>query len=144
MATEQLYRRCPAGCLRGEISEYEQGPNATHTSWCRACDGSGYVPVDPPNVPAIVAAAKELLGSLHHDGDSMRPRTKKRYIDVLREALASTVAPLTEYELMKIENTLGQAFGPHGLNPQDSVAVVFAKLVELRPELALFLGVGDA
>ena len=67
MATD-LYRRCPGPkCHYGTISEYEQGPNATHTSRCWTCNGIGFVRVDAPApTDALRAAAQAYVAARDH------------------------------------------------------------------------------
>ena len=60
MATGDLYRRCPIdNCHYGTISEWEQGPNATHTRRCQTCNGIGFVRVDAPAPTDALRAAAQ-------------------------------------------------------------------------------------
>ena len=63
-----LYRKCPEPkCHYGTISEYEQGPNATHTSRCWTCNGIGFVRVDAPaSTDALRAAAQAYVAARDH------------------------------------------------------------------------------
>lgn len=139
MATEQLYREC-TNCDFENYHTVGDGTEQNPLRPCPGCDGTGFVPVDPPNVPAIVVAARAVDEDAWLSDDGSIVSVGTQYMDALREALASTVAPLTEEERAVIEEVVlfcmdrGDAFIPD----------LFAKLAELRPELAPYLGVGDA
>ena len=113
---DDLYRKCPGPkCHYGTISEYEQGPNATHTSRCWTCNGIGFVRVDAPApTDALRAAAQAVcnadvaldaaiaIGSGIHSGERVRlARTLNEAVSALRAALDGVPAPvaLTEEEL---------------------------------------------
>ena len=139
-----LYRKCPEPkCHYGTISEYEQGPNATHTSRCWTCNGIGFVRVDAPAPTDALRAAAQAMSDAYeahvsavdrHDKDDEfhSAMAMSDANDALRAALGGVPAPaaLTEAELRSLADAVFAA-----TNDEMSVSLVLAKLRELRPEL---------
>ena len=148
---EGLYRKCPGPkCHYGTISEYEQGPNATHTSRCWTCNGVGFVRVDAPApMDALRVAAKGAIAAIHRSVPGIRPRQRPHdepcgCVDcelwqaetTLRAAMDGVPAPVALTAEERSELVIAATEGRHydGLMG-DAVDAVLAKLRELRPEL---------
>ena len=131
---EGLYRKCPGPkCHYGTISEYEQGPNATHTSRCWTCNGVGFVRVDAPaSTDALRAAAQACVDDAPVCPCPGCRLEHEAHLAALRTALDGVPAPvsLTEAELRSLADAVFAA-----TNDEMSVSLVLAKLRELRPEL---------
>ena len=105
MATGDLYRRCPIdNCHYGTISEWEQGPNATHTRRCQTCNGIGFVRVDAPTPTDALRAAAQAMSDAYeahvsavdrHDKDDEfhAAMAMSGANDALRSALDGVPAP---------------------------------------------------
>ena len=147
---DDLYRKCPEPkCHYGTISEYEQGPNATHTSRCWTCNGIGFVPAAPAPTDALRVAAQGAIAAIHRSVPGIRPRQRPHdepcgCVDcelwqaetTLRAAMDGVPAPVALTAEERSELVIAATEGRHydGLMG-DAVDAVLAKLRELRPEL---------
>ena len=98
--------------------------------------------VAPAPTDALRAAAQSVIENADPLRFTVDAVVRKPLIDALRAALASTVAPLTAAD--RSELIIAATEGRHydGLM-SDAVDAVLAKLAELKPELAPYLGVGE-
>ena len=160
---DDLYRKCPEPkCHYGTISEYEQGPNATHTSRCWTCNGIGFVPAAPAPTDALRVAAQGAIAAIHRSVPGIRPRQRPHdepcgCVDcelwqaetTLRAALDGVPAPvaLTDVERKELASAIRKAalFVTFADEPgrdrsalersQLGLDAVLANLREMRPEL---------